>query len=268
MNQFEVIQRGFDSSGRSLKNTRFKWAAFDRINGRMGGVLVIVQGAFRGSAGADASAGTHNEGGCNDVRRWNLTNTQADQVIDIANDIGEIWWERTTAQGFDPHFHNLLPNDRPLHPDAAAQVVYFGRGENGLASHGADTHSRPHPFPTFTFEEDDMFEDADRKKLDTLLQVVRTGFTNERTRDQAERERELARHRSLAAFMESTADQIGNALNMLKDDESPTAKDVKRLLRNHKVQLLKALKDDPTTTDTPADPSDDAIDDAVEAAKS
>lgn len=268
MDVFQVVQRGYDTSGRSLKNTILKWSVFDKINSRMGGVLVVVQGAFMGSAGADASAGTHELAGCNDVRRWNLTTALAGRVIEIANEVGEIWWERTSAQGFDPHFHNLLANDRPLHPDAAAQVVYFNRGENGLASHGRDTHARPsRPLPLFTLQEDDMFEDADRKKLESVdakLDALRLRF-NEATAN--ERERDKARFKTLQEAMASQVDQQVEILNRLREDESPTGREVKRLLRQSQAQLLKRLREAEETTDTPNDPSDEAVQQAEAAAQ-
>lgn len=259
----DVIQRGYDSSGRPLKNTRRKWQAFDRINSEMGGKLVIVQGAFMGDNNAEASAGTHDLAGCNDVRRWNLTSAEARRVIQVANSVGDIWWERTYAQGFDPHFHNLLPNDHPLHPHAANQVVYFHRGENGLASHGNDTHHRPHPFPVFQYQEDDMFENDDRKelnhKLDRILDRVNAAFANERERDQAD----LQRHRRLTKRVGELVDEQGVLLNMLKDDDSPTTREVRRLLRQSRNKLLVELKEDPTTDGTVDDPSDEALEESL-----
>lgn len=258
MDPFQVIQRGTDSSGRPLKNTAIKWQVFDKINARSGGLLVIVQGAFMGSAGADASAGTHMFAGCNDVRRWNLTAAKAAEVIDIADSLGDIWWERTAAQGFDPHFHNLLPNDHPLHPDAAWQVTLFRQGKNGLASGAPDMPGRRRPFPVYKFEEDSMSEaDVNRleNKIDRVLQRLNVGFENERERDAAERERDRETKAKLV-------DQFGLMQNALKDDDSPSIRQVKQLLRENRKLLLQDLKDDPATTGTPNDPSDEAVDEA------
>lgn len=261
-NPFQVIQRGFDSSGRPLRNTAIKWQVFDKINDAMDGKLVIIQGAFMGSGGADASAGTHELAGCNDVRRWNLTAAEAARTINIADDLGDIWWERTAAQGFDPHFHNLLPNDKPLHPDAAWQVTLFRQGKNGLASGAPDMPGRKRPFPVYHFQEDDMFEAQDRKKLDTILDRLNTGFLNERERDAAERQRDAERHKKVTGLMGKQVDQLGLALNMLKDDDSPTGREVKQMLRENRRLLLLELKDDPSTDGTPDNPSDEAVDEA------
>lgn len=271
MRQFEVIQRGLDSSGRPLKNTRLKWAAYDLINGRMAGKLVIIQGAFMGSGGADASAGTHELAGCNDVRRWNLTSVEAARTIDIANEVGEIWWERTYAQGFDPHFHNLLPNDGPLHPDALAQVAGFNRGENGLASRGADTHQRPsRPLPLFTFQEDDMFEEADRKKLNHLSEQVENlrkrlneGLSAERQRDQAERELETARNKKRTKSLAEVADRITAYINQYGQLDRRLMK----ALQAEQAEVLRILREDRATDGTPDDPSDEAVQQAEAAAQ-
>ena len=262
MTAYEVTQRGYDSSGRPLRNTAIKWQIFDRINEEMGGKLVIVQGAFMGSGGAAASAGTHNLAGCNDVRRWNLASAEASKVINLGNRFGEIWWERTVKQGFSPHFHNLLPNDYPLHPDARAQVEAFRRGENGLANRGPDTHARPTPFPVYLFEEDDMFEDSDRKKLDLILARLDKGFSSERERDKNERERDKKRYQSLVQLMGGQVDQLDVAINMLREDDSPSAKEVKRFLRKQRLLLLEQLSNDPDADDTPDKPSDEAVEEA------
>lgn len=259
---YTVTQRGYDSSGRPIKNTAIKWQVFDKINDRMYGQVYIIQGAFMGYSAADASGSTHALAGCNDIRRWNLTSSQAVRAIDIADSLGDIWWERTWSQGFDPHFHTLLPNDNPLHPDASWQLSLFRQGKNGLSSGTSDMTGRQRPFPVYKFQEDDMFESEDRKKLNTILDRINTGFFNERERDADERQRDANRHAKLTHLMGQQVDHIGKVLNRLKEDDSPSTEEVKGLLIENRKKLLLALKEDSSTDGTPNNPSDETLDQA------
>ncbi len=178
MGTFDIITVGTDTSGRPVKMTRRMKAAYDEVCQRAGVTPTIVQGAFMGTGGAAASAGTHSQSGCLDTRTWDLTATQRDDVIRAARVIGWAVWYRTAAQGFDPHCHWVLPGEQPMHPDAAAQVDMYRRGLNGLASGARDDFWRPSPLPAYTYnptppppEEDDMADYADQ--LTTIEKTVK-----------------------------------------------------------------------------------------------
>lgn len=52
--------------------------------------------------------------------------------------VGFAAWERTPAQGFDPHIHAIAVSDTDMSPEAQAQVGDYFKGRNGLADHGED----------------------------------------------------------------------------------------------------------------------------------
>jgi len=140
-----------------------------------------------GSAGADASAGTHDLSGCLDVRTWNLTEEQRHQAMRKARQIGWAAWYRTEAQGFDPHMHWLLLAERPMHPDAANQEAQYLAGLNGLASRGPDDFWRPDPIRRFDYaaylEEDMGLTEAQAKKLNEIHRLVTRAVPASRKRD-------------------------------------------------------------------------------------
>lgn len=175
MGAFDVITVGTDSSGRPVKMTRRMWQAYQIVDRHVGGALTIVQGAFQGTGGADASAGTHAQSGCLDIRTWNLTTEQRNRAQRKAREIGWAAWYRTAAQGFDPHMHWLLLGERPMHADAQWQATAYRNGRNGLASNGPDDFWRPDPIPTYQYRDGDTMADyADQlkqidAKVDRLL---------------------------------------------------------------------------------------------------
>jgi hypothetical protein len=137
------INLGKDSSGRALVidgRTHRKLQAAER---RLGHKLTIVQGSFRGGAGAAASAGTHDMAGVVDLRTWDLpTGSTPQQVVRVLRECGLIAWYRTKAQGFDPHIHAIDHGNPGLAPSAARQVTAWQQGLNGLASNGPDDGPR------------------------------------------------------------------------------------------------------------------------------
>lgn len=241
----EVISRGTDSSGRPLKNTRLSWARYDEINSKVaGGLLVIVQSAWRGDAGAAASALTHAWGGCNDLRTWNLTSTVRQAVQWEGRLLAGTMWFRTQAQGFDEHIHDLFYADFKLHPQALAQKDQYFKGYNGLASWGRDDFRRPNPLPlTYKMQEDEFMASEEYneiiKRLDKLQERVNVGFSNERMRDQDERDRDKERFTEMVTELGKQADQLTLIINQTDDVATATA------LRKQKERILKRLADHP-----------------------
>lgn len=97
--------------------------------------FTLTQGSYN-PGGVDASAGTHDGGGTVDISVSNLSNKDA--AVKALREVGFAAWERTPAQGFDPHIHAVAISDTDLAPRAAAQVGDYFTGKNGLASNGAD----------------------------------------------------------------------------------------------------------------------------------
>lgn len=130
---------GKDSSGRPLVVDDRTLAKLRRAEDRLGHKFTIVQGSWRGGAGAAASAGTHDRGGVIDLRTWDLPSgiTPWQALVELRK-AGLIAWYRTKVQGFDPHIHAVDYGNPDLHPSALAQVRAWERGENGLASGGPD----------------------------------------------------------------------------------------------------------------------------------
>jgi hypothetical protein len=143
------VTLGYDSSGRPLVVNRRTEAMLKETERRSGVKVTIVQGSYRGSEGASASAGTHDGGGVLDLRTWNLTVAQRGSWTYHARAVGFIVWYRTTAQGFDPHLHVVAKGDSDLSASAAQQVKDAAAGLNGLRSRGRDTSNLR--VPTFDY---------------------------------------------------------------------------------------------------------------------
>lgn len=104
--------------------------------------IASLQGSY--STSTSASAGTHGGGGAGDVPHWNWTEAQDNSVMNLARDICLlIYWDRDAIPGvWADHGHWIDPHCPNLSPEAAAQVVDFYYGRNGLANDGADFGSR------------------------------------------------------------------------------------------------------------------------------
>jgi hypothetical protein len=193
---------------------------------------------------------------CSDIRRWNMSNEIARRVKRAARDPriigGGSMWERTAAQGFDPHFHNLLVGDRPGSLGALLQEDAYKDGFNGLGSGfrgHRDDFWRPNRILSYEYiEEDDMFEDKDRK----MLREIHTGL-------EKFREGTLNRDRTIKAKLSAAiaaqgraADALTLAINRV-DDEG-----IKRQLKTQQTQILDTLKE-LEFVDGPDNPSDDAM---------
>ena len=159
MPDFSVHQYGTDSSGRPLLMTAYMHNWWQRVCDDLGFSPTIVQGAFmaRVGGGASASAGYHDQGGCLDLRTWDLGATQIEDVVRTCRELGAAAWRRDAQHGgFDPHIHLLLGSDRPLASGAQAQWGQYLAGRDGLASNGPDYEWRPSPLVTTPPKEDDM----------------------------------------------------------------------------------------------------------------
>lgn len=143
---FTVITTGSDSSGRTIKMTRFMRDWWNGTCEELGFRPTIVQGAFMAGAGAASSAGYHDKGGCLDLRVWDLTDDEQVKVIRTLRRRGAAAWLRDEKHGgMDPHIHLVLGVDVPLHSGADWQWHEYVAGRDGLASRGKDYHWRPDP---------------------------------------------------------------------------------------------------------------------------
>ena len=169
MPDFTVEQFGTDPSRRTIWMTRYMHSVWrgilaDPKVAPFASKLTIVQGAFMTKDGgsADASAHTHDDAGCIDVRTWNLTADELETFIRVARMHGWAFWRRDKDHGgFKPHAHGVLGTDKPLHPEAQDQWEAYLGGKNGLASGRDDYEWRPDPLvhrptPDQLVEEDDM----------------------------------------------------------------------------------------------------------------
>jgi hypothetical protein len=246
----DQLQRGFDSSGRRLLATAQMFQHFDRVNAVVGGRLVIVQGSF--NRGLSESAGTHDLAGAIDVRTWNLSASERERAMRAGRDPsivgGAAWWYRTEAQGFDPHMHVVLLGDAPMSPQTLDQAEDYRDGLNGLANERADDFWRPATITNYRYIEDDMADPAVQAQLDRIEKAVKTGFANERSRDQKDRER----FSRLVDALGKQADVLTLLYNESKDDAT------KAKLRRAKAEILEALKSEPDV-DGVDNPSDDAM---------
>lgn len=179
---FVVEQRGFDSSGRPLRNTRYMWALWDALRERprvkpFAWKLVMVQGAFMSWAGGGASAsdGFHNLAGCCDIRTWNLTDAEISILVWEARQIALGAWRRDTSWrhgGMAEHVHWGQGGDRPLSSGAAISWSSYVHGGDGLSGSGGDYERRPSPLivtpPSYIFVEGFTLDDAAKRRFDAL----------------------------------------------------------------------------------------------------
>jgi len=154
---FDVILYGTDTSGRGVYMTKFMRAWWLRVADELGFEPTIVQGAFmtRAGGGAGASAGYHDKAGCLDLRTWDRTAEQQEQMVRVLRRMGAAAWRRDQRHGMDPHIHFVLGADQPLDDGAAYQWRQYLDGRDGLAGNGPDYEWRPSPLVT-TPPEDDM----------------------------------------------------------------------------------------------------------------
>ncbi|AKU18611.1 peptidoglycan-binding protein [Luteipulveratus mongoliensis] len=130
------------------KTVNTRTAAMVKAAEKKGGLnLVLTQGEYN-PGGVDASAGTHDGGGAIDISVNNLNSRSA--AVKALRQVGFAAWERTPAQGFDPHIHAVAISDTDMAPGAQAQIGDYYKGLNGLAGHGEDNGPK---VKKVTFEE-------------------------------------------------------------------------------------------------------------------
>jgi hypothetical protein len=114
---------------------------------RLGYPLHIMQGSYH--SGVSASAGTHDGGGAVDVSATSDPN----EVVLALRKVGFAAWHRRTWEGpWSEHIHCIAIGDPDLSSGARTQVREYFIGQNGLASHRADTGPRLHPIPVWPVE--------------------------------------------------------------------------------------------------------------------
>ena len=176
MPDFTVHAYGTDTSGRTIYMTAFMHDWWESVVAALGFRPTIVQGAFmtRNGGGAADSAGYHDQGGCMDVRTWDLTTSQVDALVWQARTHGAAAWRRDKAPlhgGMDPHCHITLGSDSPLSAGAAESWRSYLAGDNGLAGNAPDYEKRPNPLVLTPPPEDDMTPEQ-AKTLDTIAATV------------------------------------------------------------------------------------------------
>lgn len=105
--------------------------------------LTISQGSY--NLGVTQSAGTHDRGGAVDISAasWDTTE-ERDRIVWHLRRIGFAAWYRPRLYRdgklvWNAHIHGIAIGDREMSPEAAAQVIDYKNGKNGLAGHGDDT---------------------------------------------------------------------------------------------------------------------------------
>lgn len=171
---FTVHQYGTDTSGRALFMTVYMHDWFESVVAELGFRPTVVQGAFmtRNGGGAAASAGYHDQGGCLDVRTWDLTSSQVDALVRTCRKRGGAAWRRDKTPlhgGMDPHCHITLGSDRPLSDGAAESWRSYLAGDNGLSNNAPDYEWRPNPLVTTPPEEDMPLNQDDLTKLREII---------------------------------------------------------------------------------------------------
>jgi hypothetical protein len=111
---------------------------------RLGYELTITQGSYN-PGGVGASGGTHDRGGVVDLAAFD-----AARKVRVLRSLGFAAWHRLPSQGpWVEHVHAVLAGHEDLSPAAAAQVVAYRNGRNGLANNAPD----PNTFrPDVTFD--------------------------------------------------------------------------------------------------------------------
>lgn len=258
MGALDKIQRGFDTSGRPVYGTRQNFQFYDRVNARVGGQLVIVQGSW---SNANASAGTHLLAMCMDYRTWNLTTAQRLAACRYGRDLMGTMYYRSPLDGFDPHIHNNLIGDAPAHWMALDQVEQYKAGLNGLDNRAVDRDPyRPRVIGNYKYldPEDDMNADQERLLKETrdlaqrTLTRVNVFAENEKQRWANERERDKRAKSDMFSLLGGQADTLARIESKVEDRAT------KQLVRKQRERIMKYLKDNPDVEGVD-NPSDDAM---------
>lgn len=177
-------------------------ACVERAEQTGGHEFVVTQGSYQAGAGDPNSAGIHDKGGAVDLR-W----CGHDECVRALREAGMAAWHRTDTQGpWAPHIHAVVI-DHPLLSDSARrQVARYLEGRNGLANNLADDGPRLNPIPRPVWppqEDDDMFNDDDRKMLTELAKDAEKARAGSFKRDTELKERIVALEEQVALLLKS-----------------------------------------------------------------
>lgn len=121
-------------------------AALEEAERLLGYRLTVVQGSYNNGR-VKASGPTHDGGGVVDLLAWDWR-----RKVTVLRQIGFAAWHRPARPGlWGEHIHAVMIDHGRLDPSAAAQVVAYRAGRDGLKGGRADDFPRPHPIPVFSY---------------------------------------------------------------------------------------------------------------------
>jgi GH25 family lysozyme M1 (1,4-beta-N-acetylmuramidase) len=121
-------------------------AALEEVERRLGYRLTVVQGSYNNGR-VRASGPTHDGGGVVDLLAWDWR-----RKVRVLREVGFAAWYRADRPGsWSAHIHAILIGHERLDPSAAAQVVAYRAGRDGLRGGRADDFPRPSPIPVFSY---------------------------------------------------------------------------------------------------------------------
>ena len=137
------VKVGEYSNGTPKYVTRRHYVKIKLAEKRLGYPLTIVQGSYH--TGVEASAGTHDGGGCLD-----LTPYDWNRKCRVFRELGDAAWHRERIPDvWSEHIHTVDLGCTNLKDIAKRQVEDYRNEKDGLKSHGKDTQWRPDPIPVF-----------------------------------------------------------------------------------------------------------------------
>jgi GH25 family lysozyme M1 (1,4-beta-N-acetylmuramidase) len=121
-------------------------AALEEVERRLDYRLTVVQGSYNNGR-VKASGPTHDGGGVVDLLAWDWR-----RKVRVLREVGFAAWYRPDRPGsWSAHIHAVLIGHPRLDPSAAAQVVAYRAGRDGLRGSRADDFPRPSPIPVFSY---------------------------------------------------------------------------------------------------------------------
>lgn len=121
-------------------------AALEEVERRLDYRLTVVQGSYNNGR-VKASGPTHDGGGVVDLLAWDWR-----RKVRVLREVGFAAWYRADRPGsWSAHIHAILIGHPKLDPSAAAQVVAYRAGRDGLRGSRADDFPRPSPIPVFSY---------------------------------------------------------------------------------------------------------------------
>jgi GH25 family lysozyme M1 (1,4-beta-N-acetylmuramidase) len=121
-------------------------AALEEVERRLDYRLTVVQGSYNNGR-VKASGPTHDGGGVVDLLDWDWR-----RKVRVLREVGFAAWYRADRPGsWSAHIHAILIGHPRLDPSAAAQVVAYRAGLDGLRGRRVDDFPRPSPIPVFRY---------------------------------------------------------------------------------------------------------------------